>query len=38
LWLKKGYELNAKAQALENGESQGGEDTTFQEVSTVEIS
>lgn len=37
VWLRKGYAFHQKAQELENGDSQGGEDTTFQEVSTVEV-
>jgi hypothetical protein len=37
LWLLRGNKFLQKAQALENGESEGGKDTVFEQVSTVEV-
>ena len=37
LWIYKGCVFHQKAQALESGDSQGGNDTTFAAVPTVEI-
>ena len=37
IWLQQGYAHAQRAQVLENGKSEGIEDTMFQEVPTVEI-
>ena len=37
IWLKKGYTFYQKAQALENGNSEGADDKVFDPVSTVEL-
>ncbi|CAB9531054.1 expressed unknown protein [Seminavis robusta] len=37
LWLVKGYKFHQKAQTIENGESEGGKDTVFEQISTVEV-
>jgi hypothetical protein len=36
-WVLRGKKMLEKAQSLENGESEGGKDTVFEQVPTVEV-